>query len=335
MLALTGCSADAVRDGSKQKHQEFINGFEVEAKSYSTQCTVDGNCVHTYKCDSYIKMERRFTGDGNTMYVPRTKWKQCPYSTQETTFTVETTIGERVYAKNLPVGDRYRSDTVLPEGVTLKAPEAWIEAQKRLEKGEPRGVTGFKETHTPPKVDVDLQNEYADDVSSLLADNLLPKMPDGIIGAYYAEKAHTVEYEPQHHFLRDIEHINGALGVDDIDLDVHAVFIDDSTGVDPDTYTNALLAYWQGDDFTTNKLADNALVIVVGVNTETDTVAWARASGNAVSMNNGIKEAIQEQLPDKPMDENLFGRPSYNVMEERVEPSEGLVENILRDAEIR
>ena len=333
MIVLSGCSADQVKNSGKSeeavKYQEYQNGFELEAKSYSTKCEVDGDCKHTYKCDRSTSVHMQYTGNGNYISMPRTKHRSCPYTTQETTFTVETTMGERVYASNVPLGEPYRSNTVIPEEFTLKAPEEWIEAQRRLEQGEPRGITGYKETSTPPEVDERLQEEYADDVSSLLADNLLPDMPKGFQGAYYAEKAHVIEYEPEHNFLRDIEHVNGALGMEGYDVDVHAVFIDESTGVDPDTYTNSLIAYWQSDTFETNKLADNALVIAIGVDSDADTVVWARAAGNAIKENNAIKDAIQEELVEKPMDGNLFGKPSYNLEKEVVEPSEGIVENIL------
>lgn len=332
MIVLTGCSADHVKNIGKPeevKYQEYQNGFELEAKSYSTKCEVDGDCKHTYKCDRKTTYHRSYTGNGNYISMPRTKYRSCPYSTQETTFTVETTMGERVYASNVPIGDPFRSKTAIPSDLSRKPPEEWIEAQRRLEQGEPRGMTGYKDTSTPPEIDESLQEEYADDVSSLKSEGLLPDMPKGFQGAYYTEKAHVIEYEPEHNFLRDIEHINGALGVEGKDVDVHAVLIDENTGVDPDAYTNALIAHWQSDTFETNKLADNALVIVIGVNSDADTVAWSRASGNTVKDHNEIREAIQEKLVDAPTDGNLFGKPSYNLKEETVEHSEGIVESIL------
>lgn len=329
LFALTSCSADSLN--RSQSYQSFQNGFEVEAKSYSVKCEMNGDCKHTYRCKPRTTMQTTYAGNGNYFTTPKRRYQKCPYTQQETTFTVETTFGETVYGKNIPIGVPFEKDTVIPEEFTLQPPKPWIEAQQRLEKGEPRGVTEVKETTIPPQIDKSLETQYAADVDALNAKNLLPDMPDGTFGAYYAEKAHVIEHEPQHHFLRDIEHINGALAIENKDIEVHAVFIGDSADVDPDTYTNALLSYWQSDAFEKNKLPNNALVIVIGVNEDTETVTWARVGGNAIEDNTAITEAFQEQLPEKPMDDNLFGRPSYNLETGTVEHSDGIVENILWD----
>lgn len=318
---------------STLKYKEFWNGFETEAKAESIECRRDGRCMHTYDCDPYQVLVTDTDSDGDTYTKMETRYHSCPYSKEETTYSVDTTLGHFVYAAGVLTGEPFRKLKRIPQRLATETPKEWLDAKKRLDKGEPRGVTQLNTyDNYLLGADSDLQKRYAGDVDALLEKDLLPDMPVNTFEHYRANKVHAINYEPKHGFFEDVENINGALGVDSKQGDLHVVFVNTDTGVNPDTYGNAVMAHWQGKEFKRNALAKNAIVIVMGVDSDTDTVEWARGYTGMPVGNTALSTAVMHRLPGLPADESLLGRPSYDMKTETVKHSDGALETILWDS---
>lgn len=75
-----------------------------------------------------------------------TKWHDCPYSTQETSYYVSTTIGDTfTMGANLMTGNPFRSyERKNPGGQVTQPPAEWSAAKSRIESGSPGPVTAVK-----------------------------------------------------------------------------------------------------------------------------------------------------------------------------------------------
>jgi hypothetical protein len=64
---------------------------------------------------------------------------------------------------------------------------------------------------------------------------------------------------------------------------MHIVVVPASKVSNPDAYINALVAYWQSDEYFGKwGLPKNAIAVVLGVSDDASTISWARAKiGNA------------------------------------------------------
>lgn len=315
------------------QYKEYWNGFELSAEEKSITCRKNGRCKHTFQCDPEQVPVTTTDSEGNTTTTMKTEWQSCPYTTEETTYSVNTTLGDFVYARNVPTGSQYRIGHRIPSRLETSPPKEWVAAKQRLEKGEPRGVTSINNyDNYLLGSDSEMQKRYAGDVDTLLEQELLPELGTNVFEHYRANKVHTVNYKPKHDFFEDVENINGALGVDNKQGDLHVVFVGDSANVNPDTYGNALMAYWQGKDFKRHALAKNAIVVVMGVDESTNTVSWARGYTGMPVGNAGFTTAVMSRMPGLPVDSELLGRPSYDTKTETIKHSDGALETILWDS---
>lgn len=319
---------------------EYWNGYETEAVRVDTACTIDGACAHTYDCDPYpvtvTKYRTVSDGKGGTTSQPyqdvEIHYHSCPYSQQETTFTVKSTVDNYTIASNVMTGGPYRTGSGIPGGQVTSEPAAWAEARNRIAAGKPGPVTAVK----PYKNYILASQEtlfkaYADNIEDLKGKGLLPAPSKGVYGLYHATKAYMVSGANVplfNDYKTDVEYLDGAVGKD-LHGDLHVVFVPENIESGKDDYLNTLTAYWQSKEHGKDAISKNAIIVVIGVATDGKTVAWAKATTGMPMGNEAMLTQIGSDLKGKPMDANLIGRPSMNPSDKKLIPSSGALEKIL------
>jgi hypothetical protein len=262
----------SIAKNDQQTFHEYWNGFETAAVTQVDQCERDGSCKNTYQCDPYTVIETEtYTdskGNSRTRPVTRTKYHSCPYSAEETTYVVDTTLGSFTFADRLMTGRQWR-DAGIPGGQVTAPPADWAAVKARIDAGQPGGVTqvnnyknlilGSQQT---------LFKRYSDTIDTLTAENLLPAPSSGIQNRYDAAKAYFVgdlKGVDTAALTKNVQSLNGAVGAE-LRGDLHVVFVEaDKLPMSPEDYSNALLAHWQSSVFGRDAISKNAIVVVVGV----------------------------------------------------------------------
>lgn len=324
------------------KFNEYWNGFETAAYANETTCVKDGSCRNTYQCDPYLVTVMHTTtvpdGKGGTTTqsypVVETHYHDCPYSTQETSYYVDSTIETFTIARSVMTGEPFRAYERSIPGGRQGAPQAWVEAKNRVDAGKPGPVTVVKPYKNYILASQDeFFEKYSDQVDSLKEKNLLPTPANGTYLSYYADKAYRVgdvNLAPDAFikFKTDLAYLNGAMG-DDLQGDLHVVFVASDVETGKDDYLNALMAYWQSEELERNALSKNAVVVVLGISEDGKKVDWAKAETGMPIGNEALFTAIASKMKDAPVDENLLGRPSYNISTGEIVHSKGLLETVL------
>jgi hypothetical protein len=268
-------------------YNEYYNGYELAATSETTTCTRDGACVHEYDCDPYTvtvpKTETYTDSDGEThtrtKYVQETRYHDCPYSTQETSYYVNTTLGQYTIASSLLTGRKWRSTDFTHDFTRESAPAFWTAAKKRVDANKPGPVTQvntYKNYILASQTN--LFKRYSGSIERLTKQGLLPAPSAGVVDFYNAPKAYFVGTMPrglnQAALTKDVAYLNGAVGTA-LRGDVHIVFVNAAQAPEPTTYLNSLMAYWQSPTFGRNDISKNSIVITVGVGTASQLPAAA------------------------------------------------------------
>lgn len=322
LFVLSGCGDLGAQSTN---YKEFVNGFELEAQEHTIECEINGDCQQTYKCNKKTKQVMSGNINGVPQYTTRTTWDECPHATHETTYTVKTTAGDIVYAENLRTGEYFQDKTAIP--ATEEPPESWVGAKERLENGESRPVTVLKDTQREPHK-LNISEELQESIDSLEKDWFLPYFPDKTSFDGKVDKAHFVHYEPDHDYNEDLAYLNGALAIDEQDIDVHVVFVHDNLDIEPELYTESLVTYWQQDRPGSTSLHPHNLVLVMGVDPE-DQVTWVQTHTGHISDGERISDELEERLSGTVLDESFVGRPSYDVETGTVMQSDGILETVL------
>jgi hypothetical protein len=264
----------SVAKSDKQTYHEYWNGYETDARAVSTTCVRDGSCVHEYNCDPYTQVyyDTVQDADGKGTHQERktrTVYHDCPYSTQETTYLVDTTLNTYTVGDSLMTGAQYRFGTGIPGGRVTHAPAQWSAVKHRIDIKKPGGVSkvnSYKNYILASEGTV--FKRYSDEIDELKSKNLLPS-PSAGIGQYddaikvsFVGNVHGIDKKT----IRDnLNSLNGAVG-SDLNGDVRMVFVNSSAVGNTEDYGNALMAYWQSSKtFGRDALAKNAIVIIVGV----------------------------------------------------------------------
>ena len=316
------------------KFNEYWNGYETYAYANDVTCTRDGSCRNTYECDPYLELVTYTDSDGKSSTRMETRYHDCPYSTQETSYYVDTTIETFTIAKSVMTGDPFRAYERSIPGGRQGAPQAWTEAKGRIEAGNPGPVTVVKPYKNYILASQDeFFDKYSDQIDVLKEKNLLPAPASGVYLTYQADKAYRVgdvKMGPDTFikFKNDLAYLNGAVG-DDLQGDLHVVFVPADIEAGKDDYLNSLMAYWQSEELGRNALSKNSIVVVLGISDDGKKVDWAKAETGMPVGNESLFTAIASQMKDAPVDENLIGRPSYNINSGEIIHSEGKLESIL------
>jgi hypothetical protein len=327
-------------------YEEFYNGVETQAietktvceagrsgssaSSGRSNCAYEYNTGHTYTyTDMCPETEVSFDEKGNaqTRIVMKpclqTAYIYAPYATIEYRYGIKDSIGgsysfASAYLEEQP---RMYGEREIPADLPRGAPAEWRDAKARLEAGNPRPVTrmfGYDNYILAAKDDMLLP--FSQDVARYKAEGILPDHTANIgtnpmtgFNASFANKVSFVgvSVADESAWQHSLMGFNAALG-SKYRGDLHMVVVDSARVDAPDTYLNALKAYWVGDAFGRRAIAKNAIIVVVGVND--NKVDWARATTGMPFGNEIMTEAIKVHLLGVPLDPAvLIGTPKTTV----------------------
>lgn len=361
----------AIARDDQQTFHEYWNGYEVSADTSVVTCTRDGSCQHEYSCDPYTVTEyETYTdseGHQKRRPVTKTKYHSCPYSKQETTYTVNTTLGGYTVESHLMTGEPWRWGHSIPGGRVTKAPAVWTAVQKRIAEGNPGGVTKVSNYKNYILASDNLFKRYSDKVEQLQKKGLLPAPTVGVTGMYDAQKVSFIgnmHGAPVESLEKDMPRLNGAVG-SELRGDVRVVFVDaDKMTDNTEDYANAVMAYWQSKQFGRDALAKNTVAVLVGVkgyekpatsevsptaavtptatptpaapaNSEpvikpgTPVVAWAKAFTGMPVGNEALLQQFSSELPGQVIDKNFLGSPKFNPSNSTITHTNGVIEGML------
>jgi hypothetical protein len=327
----------AIAKSDQETFHEYWNGYETAATSDIVACYRDGRCHNTYSCDPYtVMVTETYTdseGHTKTRTVPKTKYHDCPYSKQETSYYVESTLGTYTIASNLMTGERFRGGHSIPGGQVTKAPKLWSDAKNRIDAGAPgpvAKVNNYKNFILASQNS--LLKKYSDEINLYSSKGMLPAPAAGVVDNYHANKAYFVKTglsdKTKNALTTDVAYLNGAVG-NNLQGDLHVVFVESSKVDNPTSYTNSLTAYWQSKEFGRDALAKNALVVVFGVNSKTNDIAWTKSATGMPFGNEALITQLESSFNEVKIDKSLIGRPTYDVKAAKVVHSNGKLEDIL------
>lgn len=182
--------------------------------------------------------------------------------------------------------------------------------------------------------------------------------------AYFA----GVKNIPASEYVEDVQYLNAQVG-SELRGDLHIVFVDAGKVNSPTDYANALKAYWTSELMGKHAIAKNAIVVIVGVgkyvapaiekapdSTLTESspvdaeeplnevvppsaelaipvgspvVEWARMFTGMPLGNEALAVQIQSDMQGLPIDENLIGRPKFNIESGTYTANSGVLHSIL------
>lgn len=319
---------------------EYWNGYEAAADFHEVTCTKNGPCVREYACDPYVvpvtKTRSVSDGKGGTRtesYVENeTRYESCPYSKQETTYRVHTTLGDsHTIAANVMTGPAWRSGVNIPGGQVTSPPERWLQVKERIDAGRPGPVTEVNTyTNFILASTQTLFKKYEGEIDSLLSVGLLPVPASGVTDLYHAAKGYNVAgalpADKAAGYIEDVSYLGGAVG-SDLHGDLHVVFVPNDVMLGPDNYSAALMAYWQSDLLGRNAISKNAIIVVMGV--DDNSVTWARAFTGMPVGNEALLMQIQNTLKGESLEKTLLGRPSIDLASETIKHTDGTLESLL------
>ena len=256
---------------------------------------------------------------------------QTPYATVEHTYSIESWMydgdgGQMSYAypgtyldANPVPHPASRRD--IPGNIPRGAPADWQDAKNRLDAGDPRAVTkeGTYDNFILASKD-DLLRTYGPKLDEYKADGLLPDHTANITtdpvkgpSRSQADKVSFVgvNVQDENAWQKSVMRFNAALGTQ-LQGDLHVVLIDAAIvpWSDAVPYTQSLKAYWQSEHFGRWAIAKNAIILVMGVDKATNTVAWADATTGMPFGNETMIEFLKAYLPGTPLvPDLLFGKP--------------------------
>lgn len=342
VIPLTSWAGFAIAYSNAVTYQEFWNGYELVAQWDKTKCERDGWCQHSYNCDPYqVPYDcSYYTGSGKDrrrvqQTCHRTEYHHCPYTTEEWTFIVKSTVGDFTIAShNLPTNPdshRWRSYVAVPSGYESGIPWFWQDAKNRLDANKPGPVTvkqGYQNfilasQHT-------ILHKYSADIERYKKEGVLPKLSSSVDGFYAANRVYSVGTQPPGNWSKALEYFNSALGFE-LQGNLYLVIVDSSKVSDPDTYVWALSAYWQSPEFAHEALSKNGTVVVLG-SKDGQTVEWARAATGMPKGNEALLIDIRNKLPGTKLDpESVLGTPKAELSgtSVRVTHGEGALEKVM------
>jgi hypothetical protein len=317
------------RDSAVGGYVEFVNGrMDLVPDPDVTHCERDGVCNHVYRCDSYkvweiVRYDTEYYTDSQGKRQSRsvpvydwvTHWHSCPYATQELTYKAQGnfdymkkwyTLAHDIFGPN---ARRYRADVALPRNVSQEVPSQWAFARQQLEAGFPISVTT---TNTYKNYLLAVQDnvlkEHSGDIEKYRQAGLLvphtQNLKKAIFDGWKAKKFTFVGCKGVQNLSNDADwqdalgRLNARFGME-LQGDLHVLAVEASCVDNPDTYTQALIAYWQSREFGKYGLSKNGVALVVGVDDAHSKVVWARGKTGVPIGNDEMLSAFSLLLPDK------------------------------------
>jgi hypothetical protein len=326
----------AMIKANKLSFNEFLNGYEVKTDSSVTGCSRDGPCVREYHCDPYTVVDQEAYTDSDGHYHPEqshTEYHDCPYATEEYTYTVDTTLGGFTIADHIfsDHPQEWRSGGGIPGDIDRGVPSFWQAATDRIAAGEPGPVTTIHHYDNYILASQStILKKYSSSVEKFREAGLLPEPTqnagDPIHDFYYADKitfigpkgvTHPAE---ERRWSNALARFNAALGTD-LQGDLHLA-VADADIANPDEYANAVSAWWQDPAFGKNAISKNGIIVVLGV--KDGVIQWARASTGMPYGNEAMLVDIRNGLKGQPFDsEAVLGDAGGTIAGDEVKPDHG------------
>jgi hypothetical protein len=322
--------------GNSLKFKEYWNGYETAATHQEVPCTRDGPCRFEYDCDPYqvaIHHPATYDSKGNmtspayTTY--ETHYHACPYATVEWIDGVETTLGHYEISHGFSDHPQeWRGGHGIRGGVQIGHTPFWLAAKARIDNKDPGPVTVRKtyDNYILASQQTILK-KYSGAIDSFKAKRMMPKPSTGIYSYYWGEKIYFtgMPKPPNYEDWRfTVDGLNAALG-SDLQGDLHLVVVPTRKVPSPDTYSQALFAYWQSRELGREAASKNTIVVVAGVSGKT--VKWVRAS-TGMPLGNEQMLTDLRNIRDVPFTPEAFvGKPV--VGGPKVANGDGALEKVL------
>jgi len=338
---LTWAISTSIMKAQEETYQEFWGGYEVSADFSTQKCERDGHCRNEYACDPYIYTwtETQTDGDGNVKVVTKseTRYHDCPYSTEETSYTIETTLGKTSVGTYM-TGSEYRAGKAIPGGRVTEPPAEWSAAKARIAAGEPGAA--FKQNsyrnllHASEST---ILKQYSEDIEAYKDQGLLPTIGKDLHTLYQMDKAqfpkvNSLSKDLREELSKDAMQLSAGLGVER-QGDLRVVFVDelDVPAEEAENYGLTLMAYWQSAEMGKFAVPKNAVVVIVGIGgTKAEPVAgWVRAYTGMPLGNEGLVAEIKSKLTGASIDGDFLGNPTLKPGADTLTRTDGLLEDSL------
>lgn len=300
---------------NKTTFNEWWNGWEISADKQVVECERDGSCTHDYSCDPYVVMVQYCTTDEKGRQScrndPETRYHRCPYSTEEWSFYIDTTLGRFTVSEDRfpdnPEQHLWREDQSISAYVLSDAgqgvPAFWQSAKDRIDSGKPGPVTKRSQyVNYILAAQNTILRRYAADIEEFKKAGLLPNLANTVISipdnqeSYLAEKVYFVGVNPPNRqdWFDTLNRLNAGFG-SELQGDVHLVIANSKAIENIDKYFFALKAYWQSPEkFGKDALSKNAVLILVTING--DKIDRARVSTGMPVGNETMITSLQSRL---------------------------------------
>lgn len=302
--------------GQQVSFKEWWNGYETEAIHQVINCTRNGSCQHTYSCDPHTETHTETytdaNGDVQTRTYTTTEYHSCPYTKTEHTFIIKTTLDDIIVAENWlpenptqhywrkPGGGGWFEDggERIPGSLMSKSgtPGAWLAAKKRIDSGNPGGVTRQHDyDNFLLASDSTILNEYSVKITEYRKRGLIPDPARKLDDAFGATKLYDLsgQLTDKRQWRTELNRLNGALGSVRRG-DLHVVVVDAEKIANPTEYRIALMASWSDKQRKPYAISKNAIVVIVGIQDES--VEWVEAATGMPVGNDAMIEELKRAL---------------------------------------
>lgn len=331
VIPLTWWVGASIARSSNETFKEFWNGYETQAIFERTACHRDGACVHTYDCDPWTTTYTTTDSKGNVTVHTQTHYHQCPYTDEEWTFTVDTTLGPFVIGDHVLPTNPYQhywrrpgffsGGDHIPHSLADHAgvPSVWLAAKRRLDRGDHGPVTAIHDyTNYILAAQHTIEKQYSGSIDGYLKRGLLPKVVSQVHDFYLADKAYFVGVAPHNASAWEdaVNRFDAAFGTDR-QGDLHLLIVNAKQIEDPNDWFGALQAYWQSSKLGKHAISKNGLIVAVGTR-DGKTVAWARAATGMPLGNELLLQDLESDLQGAPLNaETLLGVPTVRFVNQR------------------
>lgn len=289
---------------NKLSYYEFWNGWETNAVKTDIRCERDGSCRYNYDCDSYLVSVTYSCGSkGEICTRLETRYHSCPYCDYEYIFEVNSTVGSFLISDHRlpenPQQHRWRHEKSVPQSAIESAgtgiPQFWYDVKTRLESGKLGPVTRTKEYDNYIYASRNtILKKYSSDIDTYIKNGLFPTLPANIYDFYDGNKVRFVGFPENREWEEHLNYFNANYGAI-LQGDMHLVIVNIEKITNPDSYTQALLAYWQNAKlWGKDSISKNATVVVIG--TDGKIIVWARAFTGMPTGNETLEATIATTL---------------------------------------
>ncbi len=309
-----------------ESYHENWNGIELSVSQTTYNCyesSVEGGsaggCIHTWDGDSYSVQDCTTDSKGHEDCTTDWKDRQIPYTNQEMSWIVHTTLGDVTvgdhWLQQDPSAHRVRArdgETHFLSNLPSGTPAFWLAAQSRINAGTPGPVTARRtySNYILASQDIVLQAHSAD-ISNWRQQKLLPDINYKYNDPYYLNRVYFEGITPTNSsdWQWDLAQFNAVLG-ETLQGDMYVVLVNSSLVPEgeSESYMMALNAWWESPHFGKDDISKNGTVVILG--TDGQTIQWAKATTGMPTGNEYMVGDIKDQLPGQALDPSvLLGAP--------------------------